>query len=85
MNHAFHGKLNDLIPIYLYDILFVHYSIEDDEAHLHWAFNQLWKTFLRARKENCCFGLHRLKYLGYIITPSGITVEPEKIKAIGKF
>ena len=32
--------------------------------------------------KKCCFGVKKLEYLGHIITPDGVTVDPEKTNAV---
>ena len=81
----FCDKLNDFVTIYLDDILFFNYSIEEHKAHLRCIFNKLQNHPLKAKIKKFCFGVQRLEYLGHIVTPSGITIDPEKTKAIDKY
>ena len=52
------------------------HSIEEHEANLCWVFTQVQKHSLKAKIKKLCLSVQKLEYLGYIASPSSITVDP---------
>jgi hypothetical protein len=40
------------------------------------------KVRLTLKATKCEFHMHKMEYLGYIITPEGISMDPEKVRAV---
>ena len=84
MNEIFRSALDKFVTVYLDDILVFSKSYEQHERHLRWVFNKLREHRLHAKRRKCDFALRHLEYLGHIITPEGIRVDPGKTSAIEK-
>ena len=71
--------------LYLDDIIVYSRSFDAHLHHLQEVFDALRQAGLRVRSEKCHFGAHSISYLGHIISPEGIRVDPEKIRGITDF
>ena len=82
MNDIFSDLLNVCVMIYLDDILI--YS--NNMSKHHWHVKEVLKCFhkagLYAKAEKCEFHSELVEYLGYILSPSGLTMSDDKIKII---
>ena len=53
--------------------------------HLQMVFDRLRNANLRLHPTKCAFGVESVKYLGHILTPTGIKVNPAKIEIIRNY
>ena len=82
MNDIFHDMVDICVVIYLDDILI--YSM-DEETHtqqVRKVLERLRENHLHAKPEKCSFHTDTVEYLGVIISPKGVSMDPEKVKAI---
>ncbi|GFR90992.1 Pol polyprotein [Elysia marginata] len=81
------GILHDLncCFVYLDDILIASSSPKEHEADLRSVFHLLATNGLVINTQKCIFGPATMTFLGYKVTPNGITPVPEKVKAITEF
>jgi len=70
---------------YLDDILIYSKNWADHLDHIAYVLSALEKAKLTVNINKCSFGQSKLKYLGYVITNEGITVDQEKLDPIRKF
>ena len=75
MNRVFHEYLDQLVIVFIDDILVYSKSQEVHEEHLRMVLQ-----ILRDRK--CEFWLNQVMFLGHVTSRDGITVDPSKIEAI---
>ncbi|CAF1537985.1 unnamed protein product, partial [Didymodactylos carnosus] len=68
--------------IYLDDILIYSKNEEDHLKHIKIVLDLLRKHQLFAKKSKCEFGVERLEFLGHIVSPSGISVDDNKVIAV---
>ena len=76
MNEVFRAHLDKFVVVYLDDILVFSNSEEEHEQHLRWVFEKLRQHALHAKRRKCTFALDHLEYLGHIIMPQGVSVDP---------
>lgn len=82
INDVLYDILNDYTTAYLDDILIYSSDVKEHTAHVREVLQRLAKAGLQIDLAKCEFCVTRTKYLGLIITPGGIEMDPEKIKAI---
>jgi len=82
MNVAFDDLISVILQVYL-DDLTVHSRFRTDH------FSHLWQVFLRCRKygmslnpNKSVFGASVGKLLGHVVSEAGISIDPERVKAI---
>jgi hypothetical protein len=83
MNNIFSDMLDISVIVYLNDILV--YSNGDLVEHrtlMCEVLCHLCKHKLFAKVEKCAFHSDTVKYLGYILTPEGLTMDPAKVEMI---
>ena len=78
MNDIFSDLLDVCVVIYLDDILI--YSNNMSEHHQY--IKEVCKTSLYTKAEKCEFHSKSVEYLGYILSPSGLTISDNKVKII---
>lgn len=87
-SEIFFKRISDLfslakgIKIYVDDILIFARSIEEHDKILKIALAICIKNNIKLNKNKCKFGITEIKYMGHILTSSGIKPDEEKIKAI---
>jgi hypothetical protein len=82
MNTLFAEYLGKFILVFFDDILIHSKSKEEHMHHLKLALQMLRSNVLTAKKSKCVFAADQVKYLGHIISGSGVATDPSKIEAI---
>jgi len=82
MNDIFSDLLNVCVMIYLDDILIYSNNMSKHHQYVKEVLKHLHKAGLYAKAEKCEFHSESVEYLGYILSPSGLTMSDNKIKII---
>jgi len=82
MNNVFSDLLDVCIVVYLDDILIYSDDIAQHRKHVKEILKRLRKVGLYARAEKCEFHSDSIEYLGYVLSPSGLTMSNAKVKTI---
>jgi len=82
MNDIFSDLLDVCVMIYLDDILIYSNNMSEHHWHVKEVLKRLCKAGLYAKGEKCEFHSKSVEYLGYILSPSGLTMSDDKIKII---
>ena len=82
MNDIFSDLLDVCVVIYLDDILIYLNNMSEHHRHVKEVLKRLRKAGLYAKAEKCEFHSESVEYLGYILSPSGLTMSDDKIKII---
>jgi len=82
MNDIFSDLLDVCVVIYPDDILIYSNNMSEHHQHVKEVLKHLRKAGLYAKAEKCEFYSESVEYLGYILSPSGLTMSDNKIKII---
>ena len=82
MNDIFSDLLDIYVVIYLDDILIYSNNMSEHHWHVKEVLKRLRKAGLYAKAEKYEFHSESVEYLGYILSPSGLTMSDDKIKII---
>ena len=82
MNNIFSNLLDVYVMIYLDDILIYLNNMSKHHWHVKEVLKHFCKAGLYAKAEKCEFHSESVEYLGYILSPSDLTMSDNKIKII---
>lgn len=82
MNDIFRDMTDIFVVIYLDDILIFSENEKMHPTHVRMVLERLRKHNLHAKPEKCDFHCTSVEYLGLIISPDGISMDPKKVKVI---
>jgi Reverse transcriptase (RNA-dependent DNA polymerase) len=82
MNDLFQDMVDLFIIIYLDDILIFSDLLEEHHDHVHRILQCLRERNLRTKISKCTFHTDTIEYLGFIITPVGVHMDPAKFDAV---
>jgi len=82
MNNIFSDLLDICVMIYLDDILIYSNNMSEHHRHVKEVLKHLHKASLYAKAEKYEFHSKSVEYLGYILSPSGLTMSDDKVKII---
>ena len=68
--------------VFVDDILIYSQSEEEHEDHLRIALQALREHQLYAKFSKCEFWLTEVKFLGHVMSASGVSVDPKKVEAV---
>ena len=71
--------------VYADDILIYSSDLDEHLRHLQQVFDKLRQANLTLKPTKCVFGAEKVKFLGHIFSSAGVSVDPEKTKAIDTF
>jgi transposase InsO family protein len=81
-----HNALGDLLDtvcvVYLDDILIYSDSEEEHREHVRLVLNRLRRWKLYAKLSKCEFHTKRVDFLGFVVTPHGVVMDPKRVVAI---
>ena len=77
------GKLNlNWCIIYLDDIIVLSQTPEENLHRLKAVFNKLKADGLKLKPSKCDLFKQQINYLGHVVSKEGVSIDPEKIKAV---
>ena len=82
MQQVFRPFLDEFVVVFLDDILVYSKTEADHVKHLELVLTKLREHKLFAKMSKCDFARKSIKFLGYVVTEEGITMDPAKVKAI---
>jgi len=82
MNNIFSDLLDVCVMIYLDDVLIYLNNMSKHHRHVKKVLKCLCKAGLYAKVEKCEFYSESVEYLGYILSPSSLTMSDNKVKII---
>ena len=82
MNSVFRDFLDEFVIIFIDDILIYSKDEESHRKHLRAVLERLREHKLYAKLSKCSFWQKSIGFLGHIVSDQGISVDPEKIRAI---
>ena len=82
MNNIFSDLLDVCVVICLDDILIYSNNMSEHHQYVKKVLKYLCKAGLYAKAEKCKFHSESVKYLGYILSPSGLIMSDNKVKII---
>ncbi|GKD54024.1 putative reverse transcriptase domain-containing protein [Tanacetum coccineum] len=82
MNRVCKPYLEELVIVFINDILVYSKSKEDNEDHLRLMLELLKKERMYAKFSKCECCLQEVHFLGHVVNHNGIHVEPGKIEAV---
>ena len=85
MNMVLKGLQWDILLAYLDDILVMSLSFSKHLEHLALVFDRLRAAHLTLKPSKSSFAKKKLLYLGHVLTPEGVSVNPQKVAAVASF
>jgi len=82
INQALAGLVDVSCIVYLDDILVFSDNPEDHERHVLEVLERLKAADLYINHAKCEFHVTQVAFLGFIVSPGGIAMEPERVEAI---
>jgi RNase H-like domain found in reverse transcriptase/Reverse transcriptase (RNA-dependent DNA polymerase)/Integrase zinc binding domain/Integrase core domain/Chromo (CHRromatin Organisation MOdifier) domain/Retroviral aspartyl protease len=82
MNDIFRDLLDQFVVVYLDDILVFSENAEQHEEHVRTVLKRLRDNGLALKAEKCEFDVDTVEFLGYVISPDGVTMDRAKVDKI---
>jgi hypothetical protein len=82
VNSVFTDMLDICVIVYLDDILIYSQDLAIHKNHVQEVLQCLCKHRLYAKPKKCEFHSMSMEYLGYLLSPDGLTMSNEKVQAI---
>jgi hypothetical protein len=82
MNDVLRDFLDDFAVVYLDDILIFSRSLDEHKRHVRLVLERLRDNGLFAKPEKCSFHQREVEYLGYLVSASGVKMDPKKVSSV---
>jgi hypothetical protein len=82
MNSVFMLELDKFVMVFIDDILIYSKSMKEHEEHLQIVLQWLQDHQLYAKFSKCEFWIKEVPFLGHVVSPEGIMVDPGKVKEV---
>ena len=82
MHKVLQPYLDQFVVVFVDDILIYSQSKEEHEDHLRIVLQALRDHQLYAKFSKCEFWLNEVKFLGHVMSASGVLIDPEKVKTV---
>jgi hypothetical protein len=82
IHRALGGLLDRVCVVYLDDILIYSVDEKDHDRHVEEVLDRLVEWGLFAKASKCSFSTKSVEFLGFIVTPDGVVMDPERVRTI---
>src|SRR5579859_6499422 len=82
MNDTFHDFLDQFLIVYLDDLLIYSDTLAEHKRHVRMVLERLKEAELCLKPSKCQFHVQEVSFLGFIVGPGGVQMDPEKLVAI---
>jgi hypothetical protein len=82
MNSIFKPELDKFVMVFIDDILVYSKSMKEYEEHLRIVLRQVWEHQLYTKFSKCKFWIKEVPFLGHVVSPERIAVDPSKVKEV---
>ena len=82
MNDTFREFLDKFLIVYLDDFLIYSDSLAEHKRHVRSVLERLREAGLYLKPSKCQFHMQEVAFLGFIVGPNGIQMDPTKVEAI---
>ena len=79
MHRVFQLYLDQFVVVFVDDILIYSKNEEEHDDHLRIVLQALKEHQLYTKFSKCKFWLTEVKFLGHVVSASGVSVDPEKV------
>jgi hypothetical protein len=80
MNSVFMPELDKFVVVFIDDILIYSKNKEGHAQHICIVLTRLREHKLYTKFSKCEFWLDRVQFLGHVLTPEGVSVDPSKVQ-----
>ncbi|XP_055487582.1 uncharacterized protein LOC129694847 [Leucoraja erinacea] len=85
VNDVLRDMLNRFVFVYLDDILIFSPDETSHVQHVHQVLERLLLNDLFVKAEKCEFHANTVQFLGYVVSPAGIQMDPSKVSAVANW
>lgn len=85
MNTVLAGLIGKTCLVYLDDIIVWSSSVSEHETKLREVFERLKQHQLLLQPDKCNFLMEEIKFLGHIVSGSGVRMDPDKVRAVTNY
>ena len=85
MGHILTGFEYRFVLIYIDDIIIFSKCVHGHLVHLEEVFRRFLDTNVKLNPKKCSFVKQRVEYLGHVVTPEGISPNPDKVRVVQEF
>ena len=82
LHRVFQPYLDQFVMVFINDIFIYSQSEEEHEDHLRAVLQILRDHQLYAKFSKCEFLFTKVRFLGHVVSASGVLVDPEKVEAL---
>ena len=82
LHRVFQPYLDQFMVVFVDDILIYSQSEEEHEDHLRIILQALKEHKLYAKFNKCEFWLTEVRFLGHVVSATGVSVDPKKVEAV---
>jgi len=82
INNVLGEHLDEFVMAYLDDIIIYSMTEEEHEKHVEWVLKRLQEEQMPVAIEKCEFFTRKTDFVGFIIEPGRLSMDPKKIEAI---
>ena len=82
INNVLREYLDDFCTVYLDDIVVYSKTLEEHVEHVKRVLRALKAANLKVKRSKTEFHVRRIEFLGFIVTPGSIRMDPQKVKAV---
>lgn len=85
MNQALRPFIGRFVVVYFDDILIFRSTLDDHLLHLRDMLQALRREKLYVARHKCEFGVSEVLFLGYVVSATGLHVDPQKVSAVSSW
>ncbi|XP_071210165.1 uncharacterized protein [Salvelinus alpinus] len=82
INDVLRDMLNIFVFVYLDDILIFSSSLQEHTKHVRQVLKRLLDSHLYVKPEKCEFHSSRVQFLGFVVEPGRVQMDPKKVGAV---